>query len=581
MANIRPFLVFAVQLLFPLLLGAQSGTAAQLKEHLNSANSLYKAGWYKQASAEYLSILPEIGNNANALNALGMSEYFLGNFNQASRFIRLSMAAESKRTPDKLLNLARSFHYRQMYESALVEYSEYIKLNEKEKLPFNKVAIEKYMQECEAGVTLEVNKELFGFTRLDSAINTKWPDYGAHIIANGDVMLFSSQRKGLDSITPGEELIPQESVFISRKRAKGWSDVEKLPAPFNTGLNNAWAGSSKDGRNLFLFLDTNGGDLWQTAFFEGSFSIPLPVKGAINTPFTENSITFNRTHTRCFFVSNRTDIENFGGMDIYTAVIDSLGLWGNVQNLGSKVNTKYDEESVFFDEKNSYLYFSSCGHSTIGGFDIFKIKTEDNIVIEPVINIGTPVNTVFDDMYFTISDSMAFYTTFIPQKAEEIFSSNIKIKKEIPVPVINIEKPLPPCNEFFYSIGFIFDSSLITDKTGILDTVAVWLKNNPTVMLAVRGHTDYRGEEAYNIILSERRARSAKKYIVSKGIEAGRISVTGVGSGEPRARTDMKTWDDKKMARDINRRIELVLSNQVPGKCVSLKMSPIDKKYLY
>jgi outer membrane protein OmpA-like peptidoglycan-associated protein len=84
--------------------------------------------------------------------------------------------------------------------------------------------------------------------------------------------------------------------------------------------------------------------------------------------------------------------------------LDEKGRWGEAQNLGSIINTKYDEEGVFMHPDGKTLYFSSKGHNSMGGYDIFKTVYENGTWSKPE-NIGYPINTAGDDVFFSVSAS--------------------------------------------------------------------------------------------------------------------------------------------------------------------------------
>jgi hypothetical protein len=81
----------------------------------------------------------------------------------------------------------------------------------------------------------------------------------------------------------------------------------------------------------------------------------------------------------------------------------SNGSWSSPENLGEPINTEYDEESPYFHPDGKTLYFSSTGHKTIGGFDIFKSILDNDLNWSSPVNMGYPINTVNDDLFFTPS----------------------------------------------------------------------------------------------------------------------------------------------------------------------------------
>ena len=91
-----------------------------------------------------------------------------------------------------------------------------------------------------------------------------------------------------------------------------------------------------------------------------------------------------------------------------------FGNWTEPQNLGEPINTEYDEESPFLHPDGKTLYFSSVGHKSMGGFDIFKSTLNENITWSAPENIGYPINTVGDDLFFmpAVSGNHAYFSSY-------------------------------------------------------------------------------------------------------------------------------------------------------------------------
>jgi hypothetical protein len=103
-----------------------------------------------------------------------------------------------------------------------------------------------------------------------------------------------------------------------------------------------------------------------------------------------------------YFASNRPG--GLGGFDIYRTRILPSGEWGEAYNLGPDVNTAYDEDFPNISLDGFTLYFSSKGHNSMGGYDIFKSEIlTDTLNFGPAKNIGYPINTPFDDKNLCMS----------------------------------------------------------------------------------------------------------------------------------------------------------------------------------
>ncbi|NTW33548.1 MAG: OmpA family protein, partial [Bacteroidetes bacterium] len=183
-----------------------------------------------------------------------------------------------------------------------------------------------------------------------------------------------------------------------------WDAPKNIGPPVNTETHDAAAGLSTDGQRLFVYKgDINGGDLFESKLNGSDWTEPVSLGKEINTKYHESSACLSGDQKTLYFVSDREDL-SYGGRDIFLSHLDKEGKWGPPENLGLVINTKYDEDGIFMHADDRTLFFSSKGHETMGGYDIFWSKYNDstNIWSKPV-NIGYPVNSPDDDVFFVLS----------------------------------------------------------------------------------------------------------------------------------------------------------------------------------
>ena len=160
---------------------------------------------------------------------------------------------------------------------------------------------------------------------------------------------------------------------------------------------------SSDGTNLLVYKDDNGdGNIYESELKGNEWSKPKYEMSPINSSAWETHACYSSDNRVLYFVSDREG--GFGGRDIYKCLRLPNGKWGPAQNLGDKINTKYDEDGVFIAPDGKQIFFSSKGHNSMGGFDIFTslINDENGFWSEPV-NYGYPVNTTDDDVFLITS----------------------------------------------------------------------------------------------------------------------------------------------------------------------------------
>ncbi len=143
----------------------------------------------------------------------------------------------------------------------------------------------------------------------------------------------------------------------------------------------------------------------------GQWSEPEKLSSNINSKYDEQSASLSIDGQTLYFSSNRPN--GFGGYDIYFSHILPNGKWQKAKNIGSSINTKYDETSCNIHYDNVTMSFSSNRENTIGGYDLFLTEREKDTVWTEPENIGYPINTVYDDINFsfTYDNQNSYYTT--------------------------------------------------------------------------------------------------------------------------------------------------------------------------
>ena len=160
---------------------------------------------------------------------------------------------------------------------------------------------------------------------------------------------------------------------------------------------------SADAQQLYMIKD-NGGqlDIFVSYLLGDKFSKPKKLKGAINSSFNENACSLSPDGKTMFFSSNRGG--GYGGYDLYRASLTKDSVWSNIVNLGSSINTSFDEDSPFMHANGQTLFFSSKGMDGMGGFDIFKSHFyQIDSTFFKAENLGFPINSIGDDLGFVLS----------------------------------------------------------------------------------------------------------------------------------------------------------------------------------
>ncbi|MBU0765284.1 MAG: OmpA family protein, partial [Bacteroidetes bacterium] len=231
---------------------------------------------------------------------------------------------------------------------------------------------------------------------IGEPVNTKHSEYAALISADESIIYFTRQ-KNPDLITTGNKNDTLEHIFVTYLKNEVWSKPQEINFEVSKNKNISLAGISPDGEQLFVNID---GDIYVCRVTEGKYTELTKLTSPVNTGYWEGKASLTADGRELYFSSNRPG--GIGGKDLYKSIKGDDGKWSDPVNLGPAINTIYDEDAPFIHPDRQSLYFSSKGHSTIGGYDIFQAYYLDDSWTQPR-NMGYPINTVKDDIHFVLS----------------------------------------------------------------------------------------------------------------------------------------------------------------------------------
>ncbi len=282
----------------------------------------------------------------------------------------------------------------------------------------------------------------FEIKNMGPVINTQYAEYSPVISVDENAIFFTSTRLRSDSSNfsvkdknTGDYF---EDIYVSYRDRKGeWQDPELLE--INTPDHSATVNVSIDGQVLYIYKDDKGaGNLYETKLVGETWTNPELIKGAVNSSSWEPHIAVSADGQLAFFVSNR--LGGLGGRDIYRTRMLPTGEWGKAENLGPGINTPFEEDAVFISADGTNLYFSSEGHSSMGGFDILRSSLDAEGNWTPPQNLGYPVNTVDDDVFMVITadGKRAYYSSFkeAGYGQKDIYVINLPQSRELRLAVL-------------------------------------------------------------------------------------------------------------------------------------------------
>ena len=379
----------------------------EAKNNIEKGDDLFKNGslFYKLALDPYLAAQKFNPNNAMLNYKIGKC-YLYSNYKLKSiPYLEKALSLNPNVDPQLHYVLAKAYHLDMQWDKAIQEFKIFQQsLGKGEELAQLKEEAAKHIEECNTGKEMVQHPVRVVIDNVGPEINSQYPDYGPVISADESIMLFTSRRPN----TTGGKIDAQinepfEDIYVSTRRAGKWTTAVNMGPPINTDDHDANSGLSADGQKFLIYIGKNNGDLYEAELKGSTWSKPEAMNKNINTDFHESSACYSPDGKSVYFVSDKPD-GGLGDRDIYVSVKEKKDKWGKAVNLGNVINTKYGEEGCFMHPDGKTLYFSSQGHKTMGGYDIFKSVYENGKWSEPE-NLGYPINTPDDDVFFVVSAS--------------------------------------------------------------------------------------------------------------------------------------------------------------------------------
>lgn len=403
-------------------------------------------------------------------------------------------------------------------------------------------------------------------------------------------------------------------IFMSRKSGLDWSSPQKIKIA-DDSVVVAHPAISPDNLTLYFASDMPGGygekDIWKVKREnEGAdWSEPVNLGEDINTPGDEMFPYVHPDGTLYFSSNGRIGL---GGLDIYKATQEETGRW-MVENMKPPINSSADDFGIVFEHETERGYFSSNrkgrGNDEIYSFHLPPLKFNINgIVRDEKTNRliqGASVKSIGSDglTVEAVTTAEGSFRFMLNPNADYVFIASMQgyLNGRERETTKGLEKStdfntviyLSPVDQVIELPNIFYDFAkwdLRPESMVSLDKLVETLNDNPNITIELMSHTDSRGTEQDNIILSQRRAQSVVDYLISKGIAIDRLQAKGYGESSPKVVDDktiqeyeflktgqvltedfinsLPTQEAREKAHQINRRTEFMVirTDYIPRK---------------
>lgn len=367
-----------------------------------SGDNYFKYGNYELALEDYLEVVDDEPDNLDLNYKIAVC-YLNTNIDKSLAYSYLELVvANKKHIPDADFLLGRAYHFAYRFDDA-IKYYEIFKKEGKGN-PLNLMEVSSLIAQCANAKELMKFPVDVSFVNLGKEVNSLYDDYYPFVPTNESFLVYNSKREKKNIQKENGSYFA--NTYIS-KVIDGKYQTAKLTFDINSEKSDdEVVGLNPDGTKIVYYKETfrGIGDLHIADFSKEGRAKNAKVLGpTINSKFAEIAGCLSEDGKKFYFASDREG--GYGGIDIYVCQVLPNGQWSEAMNLGPTINTEFDEDFPNLFNRGEKLYFSSTGHSSMGGYDIFRATwDEDKRKYVKVENLGYPINTPEDNMNFRLSD---------------------------------------------------------------------------------------------------------------------------------------------------------------------------------
>ncbi len=371
----------------------------EFKRIFFDADYLYETEFYEEAFNRYKNLLTLDPGNSNilflcgacCLNIPGSEEVALTYLKEAVEGVTMNYKEHSHKEPGAPVlayyMLGRAYHLNNEFDKAVEAYELFLELGTGQD-PLQIEYTELQIEACGRAAEVIVNKPSFEFQDVLEQFDDDLPSCSNPVISGaGDILIFLVDYPS------------DKKIMMTKKSGTFWSRPRVINHEIGMVGETYPVSLSYDGKDLFLMHQFySHSDIFVSRFEGGRWSEAVALGREINGRTSENHASISKDGQTLYFTSDARGGQ--GSIDIFVSRLDDKGEWGPPTNLGPVINTPYEEHTPFISSNDSILFFSSQGHTSIGGIDVYYSDLNPDGTWSEPKNMGYPVNTTGDDLFF-------------------------------------------------------------------------------------------------------------------------------------------------------------------------------------
>ncbi|MCB2194771.1 MAG: hypothetical protein KQH79_02870 [Bacteroidetes bacterium] len=385
----------------------------ELEEMFLDADSWFFYEDYEEALPLFLRVLEADSLNYNVMYKIGFCylhipgqkhksiPYLENAINKTTFNYRKNTYTEKDAPVDALFYLGNAYLVNNRINEAIDAYSGFQNAISRTQKAANRDIYDlEYLQRqfdaCRNAIQFQYEPISFIAKNVGNKVNSRFNEFNAVVSGDGSTMVFTASLQFYDGI------------FYSKKDSTGeWSYPINLMGQLGVDDNSATTGLSYDGTELYIYRDDDfDGNIYVSYLKNGIWTKVRKLGENINTKYWESHASLSPDNNKLYFVSNREG--GYGDLDIYVSERLTDTTWGVAKNLGEVINSQWNENTPFLTPDGKRLFFSSEGHQGMGGYDIFYSERKENQTWTEPVNIGYPINTTDNDIFFVPFEDGSF-----------------------------------------------------------------------------------------------------------------------------------------------------------------------------
>lgn len=561
-----------------------------LPAQIKAAEQAFEVGNYNRAAELFVAHLNAKPNDHKVRARYGITLFLLSDMKGAAEQLNYSINRNKRPGADDFYYLASALHYQQDFGQAADHYKNFLRKSKAKDIRNAEVMAQ--LSRCFQGVQQSFIRPIALVANMGPLVNSPEDEILPVISpSNSDRVYYSSTRGHQDLAFTLEK--PVFNMFGTEISNGIWQRPTLFLSKYQTGAHELLQAVNPSGTVL---LFTRGASVSTSNLYVDSFelnqTLPIVFDAPILTEYGDKDL-YMANDSVILFSSRR--LGGYGGYDLYYT-LRANGRWLEPINLGSEINSEYDEISPFLSRDGRTLYFSCNNRESVGGFDIFKSFFSDQTMRWSVPqNAGLPINSALDDQHFRLAtdgkrtffssnrlDGQGGFDLYIgtlrDAASEQLMSLapfylfdekavalraeavGIEMSTDGTMPISTDKQTTPLVTDL--TVEHLFfretDIGLSESNKTKLDLLSQYMKEYPELILELRSHLPSDGNKTFQMYSSLDQADKVFRYLLTKKINPSRIITKGLGDQYPLAK-GIVDGKENPSAAFLNRRVETIL----------------------